>query len=83
LLEFGGLFIKVLLSNCSSNVIFFATSEGSPLCFSLSTNSFYVNLIFLIFRFKEQGEGLGMVMYQFPQVDNRGSSNVEISPSPK
>jgi hypothetical protein len=59
------LFIKVLFSNCSSNVIFFATSEGSLLCFSLATNSFYVNFIFLIFRLKGQGEGLGMVMYQF------------------
>jgi hypothetical protein len=66
LLEFGGLFIKVLLSNCSSNVIFFATSEGSSLSFSLSTNSFYVKFIFLIFRFKGQGEGLGMVTYKFP-----------------
>jgi hypothetical protein len=90
LLKFGGLFIKVLLSslrfflvNCSSNVIFFATLEGSPLSFSLTTNSFYVKVIFLIFRLKGQGEGLGMVTYQFPKVDNRGNSNIEIPQSPK
>jgi hypothetical protein len=64
--EVGGLFIKVLLANCSSNVIFFATSEGSPFSFSSTINSFYINIIFLIFRFKGQGEGLGMVTYQFP-----------------
>jgi hypothetical protein len=62
----GGLFIKVLLGNCSSNVIFFATSEGSPFNFSLIINSFYIKIIFLMFRFKGQGEGLGMVTYQFP-----------------
>jgi hypothetical protein len=35
-----------------------------------------------MFKFKVQG-GLGMVTYRFPQVDNRGSSNVEITQSPK
>jgi hypothetical protein len=49
----------------------------------LTINSFYVKIIFLIFKFKGQGEGLGMVTYRFPQVDNRGSSNVEILQSPK
>jgi hypothetical protein len=48
-------------SNCSSNVILFATSEGSTFSFSFTTNSFYVKVILLIFRFKGQGEGLGMV----------------------
>jgi hypothetical protein len=43
--------------NCSSNVIFFATSEGSPLSFSLTINSFYVKIIFLIFRFIGLGDG--------------------------
>jgi hypothetical protein len=58
--------LRFFLANCSSNVIFFATSEGSPFCFSLTINSFYIKIIFLIIRFKGQGEGLGMVMYQFP-----------------
>jgi hypothetical protein len=75
--------LRFFLVNCSSNVIFFATSEGSPLSFRLTTNSFYVMVIFLIFRFKGQGEGLGMVTYQFPSLDNRGNSNVEIPQSPK
>jgi hypothetical protein len=54
------------LVNCSSNVILFATSEGCPFNFSFTINSFYIKIIFLIFRFKGQGEGLGMIMYQFP-----------------
>jgi hypothetical protein len=58
--------LRFFLANCSSNVIFFATSEGSPFSFSSKINSFYIKIIFLIFRFKEQGEGLGMVTYQFP-----------------
>jgi hypothetical protein len=58
--------LRFFLVNCSSNVIFFATSEGNTLSVSLSTNSFYVKIIFLIFRFKGQGEGLGMVTYRFP-----------------
>jgi hypothetical protein len=70
--------LRFFLVNCSSNVIFFATSEGSPFSFSITINSFYVKIIFLLFRFKGQGEGLGMATYQFPHVDNRGSSNVEI-----
>jgi hypothetical protein len=75
--------LRFFLVNCSSNAIFFATSEGSPLSFSLTIKSLYVKIIFLIFRFKGQGEGLGMVTYQFPWVDNWGSSNVEIPLSPK
>jgi hypothetical protein len=58
--------LRFFLISCSSNVIFFAISEGSPLSFSPLINSFYVKIIFLIFRFKGQGEGLGMVTYQFP-----------------
>jgi hypothetical protein len=58
--------LMFFLVNCSSNVIFFATSEGSPLSFNFTTNLFYVKVIFLIFRLKGQGEGLGMVTYQFP-----------------
>jgi hypothetical protein len=34
--------------------------------FSLTINSFYIKIIFIIFRFKGQGEGLGMITYQFP-----------------
>jgi hypothetical protein len=58
--------LRFFVVNCSSNVIFFATSEGSPFSFSLTINSFYVMIIILIFRFKWQGEGLGMVTYQIP-----------------
>jgi hypothetical protein len=57
---------RFFLVNCSSNVIFFATLEGSRLSFNLTINSFYVKVIVLIFRFKGQGEGLGMGTYQFP-----------------
>jgi hypothetical protein len=49
LVEGGDLFVKVLLGNCSSNVILFATSEGSPFNFSFTTNSFYIKIIFLMF----------------------------------
>jgi hypothetical protein len=44
--------LRFFLVNYSSNVIFFATSEGSHLSLSLTINSFYVKTIFLIFRFK-------------------------------
>jgi hypothetical protein len=45
--------------------------ECHPLCnfrrksflFSFTTNSFYVKVILLTFRFEGQGEGLGMVTY--------------------
>jgi hypothetical protein len=63
LLEVGGLFIKVLLGKL---LFLYLDSEGSPFSFSSTINSFYIKIIFLIFRFKGQGEGLGMVMYQFP-----------------
>jgi hypothetical protein len=63
LLEVGGLFIKVLLGKL---LFLYLDSEGSPFSFSSTINSFYIKIIFLIFRFKGQGEGLGMVTYQFP-----------------
>jgi hypothetical protein len=50
--------LRFFLVNCSSNVILFATLEGSPFSFSFTTNSFYVKVIFLIFRFKGQGRSL-------------------------
>jgi hypothetical protein len=58
--------LRFFLVNCSSNVILFPTSEGSPFLFSFITNSFYAKVILLIFGFKGQEEGLGMVTYQFP-----------------
>jgi hypothetical protein len=58
--------LRFFLENCSSNVIFFPTSEGSPFSFSSTINSIYIKTIFLIFRFKGQGEGLGMITYQSP-----------------
>jgi hypothetical protein len=52
--------------NCSSNVILFATSEGSPSEFCFITYSFQSKIILLKFRFEGQEEGLGMDTYQFP-----------------
>ena len=49
--------LRFFLVNCSSNVILFATSEGSPFGFNFITNSFYVKIILLTFRFKGQGRG--------------------------
>jgi hypothetical protein len=45
------------LVNCSSNVIIFATSEGSPSRFSFTTYSALINYVSLIFRFKEHVGG--------------------------
>jgi hypothetical protein len=42
------------LVNCSSNVILFATSEGSPYRLSFTTYSALINYVSLIFRFKGQ-----------------------------
>jgi hypothetical protein len=42
------------LVNCSSNVILFATLEGSPSRFSFMTYSALINYVSLIFRFKGQ-----------------------------
>jgi hypothetical protein len=58
--------LRFFLENCSSNVIFFATSEGRHFSFSSTINSSYIKINFPIFRFKGQGEGLGMVTYQIP-----------------
>jgi hypothetical protein len=57
---------SIIRANCSSNVILFATSEGSPFNFSSIINSFIFKIIFLKFRFEGQEEGLGMITYQFP-----------------
>jgi hypothetical protein len=54
-LTWSGCFIYS--GNCSSNVILFATSEGSPFYFILIINSFYFKIIFLIFWFEGQGRG--------------------------
>jgi hypothetical protein len=56
-------FIK---ANYSSNVILFATSEGSPLEFCFIAYSFQFKIILLNFRFEGQEEGLDMNTYQFP-----------------
>jgi hypothetical protein len=50
------------LVNCSSNVILFATSEGSPFSFSSTTYSVLINFLSLIFRFKGQ-VGVGVLGY--------------------
>jgi hypothetical protein len=42
------------LVDCSSNVILFATSEGSPSRFSFTLYSVFINYISLILRFKGQ-----------------------------
>jgi hypothetical protein len=52
--------------NCSSNVILFATSEGSPFEFCFITYSSQFKIILLKFKFEGQEEGLGMNTYQFP-----------------
>jgi hypothetical protein len=52
-----GFFCPGSLVNCSSNVILFATLEGSPSRFSLTAYSVLVNSIYLILRFKGQVEG--------------------------
>jgi hypothetical protein len=48
----------IIRVNCSSNVILFATSEGSPFNFSFRINSFYFKIFFLIFWFEGQ-RGVG------------------------
>ena len=58
--------LKFFLVNCSSNVILFATLEGSPFNFCFTVNSLYIKIIFLNFRFEGQEEGLGVITYQFP-----------------
>jgi hypothetical protein len=51
----GDLFIK---TNCSSNVILFATLEGCPFNFSLIINSFYFKIIFRIVLIHRAGGGV-------------------------
>jgi hypothetical protein len=53
-----GFFCQGSLVSCSSNVILFATLEGSPSRFSLTAYSVLVNSISLILRFKRVGGGL-------------------------
>jgi hypothetical protein len=53
-----GFFCQGSLVDCSSNVILFATSEGSPSRFSFTTYSVLVNYISLILRFKGQVGGI-------------------------
>jgi hypothetical protein len=50
------------LVNCSSNVILFATSEGSPSRFILTSYSTLINYVSLIFKFKGQ-VGVGVLGY--------------------
>jgi hypothetical protein len=54
-----GFFCQGSLVNCSSNVILFTTSEGSPSRFSLTAYSVLVNSVSLILRFKGQVGGFG------------------------
>jgi hypothetical protein len=54
-------FNQVSLVNCSSNVILFATSEGSPR-FIFTSYSTLINYVSLIFRFKGQ-VGVGVLGY--------------------
>jgi hypothetical protein len=54
-----GFFCQGSLVNWSSNVILFATSEGSPSRFSLIAYSVLVNSISLILIFKGQVRGFG------------------------
>jgi hypothetical protein len=51
------------LVNCSSNVILFATSEGSPSRFSLTVYSAQVNSILPIIRFKGHEGGVSGLIY--------------------
>jgi hypothetical protein len=53
-----GFFCQGSLVNCSSNVILFATSEGSPSRFCLTAYLVLVNSISLILRFKGQVGGV-------------------------
>jgi hypothetical protein len=76
-------FNQVVLINCSSNVILFATLEGSPFIIIFKTYSTLNNPVFLIFRFKGQ-VGVGFwVTYRLLWAESRGSENVENPQSPK
>jgi hypothetical protein len=69
-----GFFCQGSLVDYSSNVILFATLEGSPSRFSFTTYSVLVNYISLILRFKRQ-VGVFWVTYRFPWAENRGSES--------
>jgi hypothetical protein len=58
--------IAIIRANCSSNVILFVTSEGSPIKFCFIITSSWFKIIFLNFRFEGQEEGLGVITYKFP-----------------
>jgi hypothetical protein len=72
-----GFFCQDFLVTCSSNVILFATSEGSPFRFSLIAHSVLVNSISLILRFKGQVGFWIRVTYRFLYVENRDSASAE------
>jgi hypothetical protein len=57
--------VLIIRVNCSSNVVLFATSEGSPIKFCFIITSFRFKIIFLKFRFEGQEEGLGVITYHF------------------
>jgi hypothetical protein len=79
-----GFFCRGSLVNRSSNVILFATSEGSPSRFSFTFYSVFINYISLILRFKGQVGVLGFcVTYRFPRAENRGSESTENPQFPK
>jgi hypothetical protein len=76
-------FNQVSLINCSSNVILFATSEGSPFRIIFKTYSTLNNQVFLIFRFEGQ-VGVGFwVTYRLLWAESRGSEDVENPQSPR
>jgi hypothetical protein len=58
-----GFFCQGSLVDCSSNVILFATSEGSLSRFSFTLYSVFINYISLILRFKGQVGGFGFLGY--------------------
>ena len=75
-------YTQVSLVNCSSNVILFATSEGSPSRFIFTSYSTLINYVSLIFRFKGQ-VGVGFwITYRLLWAESRGSENVENPQSP-
>jgi hypothetical protein len=79
-----GFFCRGSLVNCSSNVILFATSEGSPSRFSLTTYSVLVNSISLILRLKEEAGVFQIrITYRSPWAENRGSESAENPLFPK
>jgi hypothetical protein len=76
-------FNQVSLINCSSNVILFATSEGSPFRIIFKTYSTLNNQVFLIFRF-DGLVGVGFwVTYRLLWAESRGSEDVENPQSPR